>query len=140
MPTPYQRRREDPGYDAEASLVRKVIRSPVFDKVAYAVVAALLGGTASVATRKVEDAGHEAIVAATREELLGLKAELERRSKTLHDRITREETEREQREREAAREERALDRYLERRLAAIEAALHIQAPPAPAEARDGGER
>jgi Ser-tRNA(Ala) deacylase AlaX len=134
----------EPGaYDAEASFigktVTKALKSPIFDRVMTLVIAAALGSGASMATTKATDANGAAEHNANREEVLALKAELERRTKSLSDRIVKEEAEREQRERERLAEERTQDRYAERRFARIEARLRLDPPMVLGESRSTPE-
>lgn len=90
---PSYRRKGDPS--PEDSFIRRATKNPLFDRVIYAVVAAILGGTASVATHKVADANEEAAHQHSREQLLKIEADVEKLRGQLYERVRREEEARE---------------------------------------------
>jgi uncharacterized protein YlxW (UPF0749 family) len=123
MPTP-----EEP-YDAEASMIRKVLKSGIVEKLVPLLVSALLGGTAGMASRQVGDANEHAAGAAAREKMTELSAEFEkfRADYWKRQREMREVADEEHKSLE--REQNAAERYLERRLTRIETKLGLEAPP-----------
>jgi hypothetical protein len=91
------------------------VRSPLFDRVAYAVVAALLGGTASVATHQVKDAEEIATNARNGEKIAKLEAELSELRGKMYERVRKEEEARE-----------AIERHLHDRLIVVETKLSMR--------------
>ncbi len=108
--------------EAAVTIATRIVRSGLIEKLAPLLVAAFIGSSASVATRKVEDAGQDAIVQSNRTEILAIKADLEMFRSGFLQRVDVEEKEREE-----------MIRKLEHRLTWLEARLNISAPPAAAE-------
>jgi len=99
MPDDWQkRRRSDPQPDD--SLFRKLNKNPLVDKVIYAVVTVLIGGSASLATHQVADANGIAAQEKSRAEVLKLEADLKELRQKMYERVGREEDAREKVERE----------------------------------------
>ena len=94
MPDDWQkRRRSDPRPDD--SMFRRVAKNPLTDKVIYAVVTVLIGGSASLATHQVADANGIASQEKNRAEIIKLEADLKELREKMYERVGREEDARE---------------------------------------------
>jgi len=127
--------------EAEATLITRIARSGLLEKLVPLLVSAILGGTAGMASRQVGDAQHIATVESSRSELKALEAKADKIAaeyKEFKDKYyerLKENRERAEAEHAAIeREQRQEAIRLERRLTRIELKIGIEAPPAaPAE-------
>jgi hypothetical protein len=124
--------------EAEVTIITRIVKSGLIERLIPLLISALLGGTAGMASRQVGDAEHNATVEANRAEILALDAKAEAIAAEYKDFKTKYyERLRENRERADAEhaaldhEQRQAEKYLERRLTRIEFKLGMEAPPAP---------
>jgi hypothetical protein len=114
-------------------ILRALSKSGLLDKLFTWGAVALVGGTATVATKRVSDAQEIAELARLKLEVATLSAEFKKFKDDYWDRQRENRVKAEADHKELEREQRAAERYLERRLTRIESRVGIEAPPAPAE-------